>query len=141
INVLLELLKKGKSLSYEQFIVAMFSQNGNVNEFINLLENNTFKDFDEVYNFVKMEYKVNTKFKTITQDYPDVVRRVFIISGFTTIRFIGKKLIQINESKLKYIQELLKFDFKLSEEEKENALNYFSKLDSQNKALLDLVHS
>lgn len=139
IKVLLELRKKGKSLSYEQFVVAMFSQNGNVNDFINLLENNTFKDFDEAYSFVKKEYKVNTKFKTITQDYPDVVRRIFIISGFTTIRFIGKKLIQINESKLNYIQELLKFNFKLSEEEKDDALTYFKKLDTQNKSLLNLV--
>ncbi len=139
IKVLLELRKEGKSLSYEQFIIAMFSQNGNVNEFINLLKDNTFKDFDEAYNFVKKEYKVNTKFKTITQDYPDVVRRVFIISGFTTIRFIGKKLIQINESKLKYIQELLKFDFKLTEEEKTNPLSYFNRLDSQNDELLSLV--
>jgi hypothetical protein len=88
---------------------------------------------------VKKEYKVNTKFKTITQDYPDVVRRIFIISGFTTIRFIGKKLIQINESKLKYIEKLLKFEFKLTEEEKAEPLNYFDKLDTQNKALLDLI--
>lgn len=141
INVLLTLKAKGKSLSYEQFIVAMFSHNGNVNEFITLLENNTFKDFDEVFDFVRKEYKVNTKFKTITQDYPDVVRRVFIISGFITIRFSGKKLIQINESKLKYIQELLKFDFKLSEEEKSNALSYFSRLDAQNNALLSLIQT
>lgn len=141
IKVLLELDKKGKSLSYEQFIVAMFSQKGDVNEFINLIENNTFKDFDEAYDFVKKEYKANTKLKTIAQDYPDVVRRVFIISGFTTIRFIGKKLIQINESKLKYIQELLKFDFKLSEEEKTEPLNYFNKLDTQNNELLALIQS
>lgn len=141
INVLLTLKTKGKSLSYEQFIVAMFSHNGNVNEFINLLENNTFKDFDEVFNFVTNEYKVNTKFKTITQDYPDVVRRVFIISGFITIRFSGKKLIQINESKLKYIQELLKFDFALSEVEKSNALSYFNRLDTQNNDLLSLIQT
>src|SRR5690606_41883994 len=104
-NVLLTLKAKGKSLSYEQFIVAMFSHNGNVNEFITLLENNTFKDFDEVFDFVRKEYKVNTKFKTITQDYPDVVRRVFIISGFITIRFSGIELIQINERKIKYNNE------------------------------------
>jgi len=141
LNVLLTLKAKGKSLSYEQFIVAMFSHNGSVNEFITLLENNTFRDFDEVFDFVTKKYKVNTKFKTITQDYPDVVRRVFIISGFITIRFSGKKLIQINESKIEYIQELLKFDFKLSEEEKSNALSYFSKLDTQNNALLSLIQT
>lgn len=139
IKVLLELHKIDKSLSYEQFIVALFSQNGNVNDFISLLGKNTFKDFDEAYNFVKNEYKVNTKFKTITQDYPDVVRRVFIISGFVTIRFAGKKLIQINESKLNYIQHLLKYDFKLNEIEKTEPLSYFNKLDSLDKELLELV--
>ena len=141
INVLLTLRKKGKSLSYEQFIVAMFSQNGNVEDFVSLLENNTFKDFDTAFDFVKKEYKINTKFKTITQDYPDVVRRVFIISGFISIRFSGKKLIQINENKLNYIEELLKFDFELSEEEKTNPLDYFNKLNTQNDALLKLVDS
>jgi hypothetical protein len=70
-----------------------------------------------------------------------VVRRVFIISGFITIRFVGKKLIQINESKLKYIQKLLKFDFKFTEEEKTEPLSYFNKLNTQNKALLSLVQS
>ena len=39
-----------------------------------------------------------------------------------------KKLIQINESKLTYIEKLLKFDFKLSEEEKSVAIKYFDKL-------------
>lgn len=141
LNVLLELRKNGKSLSYDQFIVAMFSKNGNVKEFLTLLENNKFQDYDAVFDFVKNEYKVNTKFKTITQDYPDVVRRVFIISGFISIRFTGKKLIQINESKLTYIEKLLKFDFKLSEEEKSVAIKYFDKLDTQNDELFELITS
>lgn len=141
LNVLLELRKKGKSLSYDQFIVAMFSKNGNVKEFLTLLENNKFKDYDAVFDFVKNQYKVNTKFKTITQDYPDVVRRVFIISGFISIRFTGKKLIQINESKLSYIEKLLKYDFKLSEEEKSVAIKYFEKLDTKNDELFELITS
>ena len=94
-----------------------------------------------LFDFVTHEYKVNTKFKTITQDYPDVVRRVFIISGFITIRFTGKKLIQINESKLTYIEKLLKFDFKLSEEEKSVAIKYFDKLNTQNDELFELITS
>jgi hypothetical protein len=106
---------------------------------LRLLKNNKFKDYDAVFDFVKNEYKVNTKFKTITQDYPDVVRRVFIISGFISIRFTGKKLIQINESKLTYIEKLLKFDFNLSEEEKSVAIKYFNKLNTQNDELFELI--
>ncbi len=141
IKVLMALREKGKSLSYEQFIVAMFSQNGNVQEFLKLLENNKFSDNEDAFNFVKQEYKVNTKFKTITQDYPDVVRRVFIISGFISIRFTGKKLIQINESKLKYIEALLKFDFNLSDVEKTTAIEYFNKLNSKSNELYLIIDS
>ncbi len=141
IKVLLELKKESKSLSYEQFIVAMFSQNGNVKELLKLLKNNKFKDYDDVFDFVREEYKINTKFKTITQDYPDVVRRLFIISGFISVRFSGKKLIQVNENKLSFIEKLLSFDFTLDDDEKVNAKAYFEKLDTQNNELLQLLET
>jgi len=140
LKTLLELRKKGSSLSYEQFIVAMFSENGNVKEFITILKNNKFKDFNSAFNFVKKHYNVTTNERTATKDYPDVVRRVFIISGFISIRYSGKKLIQINENKLNYIEKLLEFDFSLTEEEKENSLKYFTKLDTKNEELLSLLN-
>jgi len=139
LNVLLELRKKGKSLSYEQFIVAMFSKNGNVKEFLKILKDNKFKNFEDAYNFVVKNYDVTTKFKTVTRDYPDVVRRVLIISGFISIRYSGKKLIQINENKLNFIKELLAFEFNLTDEEKLDEKKYFKKLDSKNNELLALI--
>lgn len=140
LKVLLKLRDKGKSLSYEQFIVAMFSPDGNVDDFIKIIDENKFPDFESAYKFVTENHGVITKFKTVTRDYPDVVRRVLIISGFITIRFSGKKLIQINENKLDYIVDLLKIDFELSDDEKLNASAYFKKLDSKNDAFLSLVY-
>jgi len=139
LEVLLKLKNKNKSLSYEQFIIAMFTSNGDVNEFLSIRKNNKFKDCEAVYKFVKTNFGATTKIKTITQDYPDVVRRLFIISGFISIRYSGKKLIQINESKLEYIQELLKFDFSLSEKEKSDPQSYFDKLNTKNDELIKLV--
>ena len=139
LTILLKLRDKGKSLSYEQFIVATFSPNGNVDDFLSIIENNKFNDYDSVYNFVKTVFKAKTKLKTITQDYPDVVRRLFIISGFISIRYEGKKLIQINENKLEYISELLNFKFSLSDTEKTNPRSYFDKLSSSNNNLLSIV--
>ncbi len=139
LNVLIELFKQEKSLSYEQFIVAMFNKNGHLEDFLTILENNSFPDVETTYKFVKKHYKVNTKFKTVTRDYPDVVRRVLIIAGFITIRYSGKKLIRINENKLKYIKELLNVKFKLSDEEKSDAAKYFKKLDSKNDELLSII--
>lgn len=140
LKVLLELKKQKKSLSYEQFIVAMFSQNGNVKEFLSIIKNNNFKNYNTVYNFVKHTFNATTKMKTITQDYPDVVRRLFILSGFITIRYLGKKLIQINENKINYIQELLNIDFEISDEEKLNAEKYFNKLNTKTDIFLNIAY-
>ncbi len=139
LKVLIKLKEKGKSLSYEQFIVAMFSEKGDVNDFINIINNNNFKDFSSAFDFVKKNYNLTTNEKTATKDYPDVVRRVFIISGFVSIRYSGKKLIQINENKLKYINELLKYEFSLTEEEKTDSIKYFNKLETKNDKLLSLI--
>ena len=131
LKVLLKLRKENRSLSYEQFIIAMFSADGDVDEFLSTIENNKFKDYETVYNFVRINFGATTKIKTITQDYPDVVRRLFIISGFISIRYSGKKLIQINENKLEYIQDLLRIDFPLSDEEKTDPKHYFDKLNTR----------
>ncbi len=139
LQVLLKLREKGHSLSYEQFIVAMFSKDGNVDNFLKIIDDNTFPDFKSAYDFVKKEYGVTTKVETVTRDYPDVVRRVLIISGFITIRYTGKKLIQINENKLDYIKDLLSVDFELTETEKTQAKAYFEKLDSINEVYIKLI--
>lgn len=139
LKVLLKLKDKNKSLSYEQFIIAMFSPNDDVNEFLSIIENNKFKDYETVYKFVKTNFGATTKIKTITHDYPDVVRRLFIISGFISIRYSGKKLIQINESKLEYIQQLLKIDFSLSDKEKTDPQSYFDKLNTRVDEFINLI--
>ena len=138
--MLLKLRENGKSLSYEQFIVAMFSPDGNVDNFIKIIDENKFPNFESAYDFVKENYGVTTKFKTVTRDYPDVVRRVLVISGFITVRFSGKKLIQINENKIDYINDLLEIEFQLSEEEKQSPYAYFKKLDSRNEEFLNIVY-
>jgi hypothetical protein len=117
LKVLLKLKEQDKSLSYEQFIVATFSQNGNVEEFLEIIKDNKFKDYDAAFEFIENNYDLTTNKKTALQEYPDVVRRFFIISGFITIKYSGKKLIQINENKLDYIKEICYVDFNLTEEE------------------------
>lgn len=140
LNVILKLREKGSRLSYEQFIVLMFNKSGDPEETLNIFENNSFSDEDTVYKFVSEHYGSNLKIRTVTRDYPDVVRRLMVICGFITIRYSGKKFIEINENKLNYIKALLKIDFELSEEEKEDPQLYFKKLNSRNKEYLELVY-
>lgn len=140
LKVLIQLKKLGKALSYEQFIVATFSNDGDVKEFLEIIEQNKFKDDESAYNFIKKKYKTNSRIKTVTKDYPDVIRRLFIISGFITIRYSSKKFIEINENKLEYIKEILKTTFKLTNEEKLDAQLYFNKLGSSDAELLDIAN-
>ena len=139
LKLLLKLKAENKSLSYEQFIVASFSKDGDVDETLKTLKNNNFKDFSDAYKFVQKKYGVTTRENTVTKDYPDVVRRVFIISGFITIRYLGKKLIQINDNKLNYINDLLKIDFSLTETEKTYAEAYFKKLNTKTIEFLEIA--
>ena len=140
LKVLLKLKEQDKSLSYEQFIVATFSKNGNVEEFLEIIKNNKFKDYDTTFEFIKNNYDITTNYKTIMKDYPDVVRRFFIISGFITIKYSGKKLIQVNENKLDYIKEICNVDFNLTEEEKKNERLFFNKFDEFTNIFLDIAY-
>ncbi len=139
LKLLLKLKEKNKSLSFEQFIVASFSKDGNVDKMLKTLDNNKFKNFSDAYKFVKKEYKISTSQNTVTKDYPDVVRRILNISGFISIKFSGIKLIQINENKINYINDLLNTKFSLNEIEKTDAKAYFNKLNSQNKKFIRII--
>jgi len=138
--VLLKLKETNKSLSYEQFIIATFSNDGNVEDFLEIIENNKFKDYDTTFEFIKENYSLTTNYQTTMQDYPDVVRRFFIISGFITIKYSGKKLIQINENKLDYIKEICNIEFNLTDDEKNNENLFFQKFESYTDIFLDLLY-
>jgi hypothetical protein len=140
LTVLLKLKETNKSLSYEQFIIATFSNDGNVENFLEIIENNKFKDYDTTFAFIKENYSLTTNYQTTMQDYPDVVRRFFIISGFITIKYAGKKLIQINENKLDYIKEICNIDFNLTDDEKNNENLFFHKFESYTDIFLDLLY-
>jgi hypothetical protein len=132
--------RKKSRISYEQFIVATFSRNGDVDEFIKITEENSFNSPDEAYDFLKANGYNVTKFDTVTKTYPDVLRRVLIISGFISIRYIGKRMIELNENKREYVNELLSVDFNLSEEQKKNPKEYFDALNSKNEEYLEIVY-
>lgn len=139
LNLLLSLKEKNKRLSYEQFIVLMFNRTGNIDETLKIISGHKFKDDEQVFKFVSKYYLNTNKIDTVTKDYPDVTRRLMIISGFITIRYEGIKFIEINENKLDYIQELLAIKYDLIDEEKHDAKKYFLKLNSNNEKYLSVI--
>ena len=43
-----KILKSKNRLSYNQFVITMYSKEGNVDEMLEILENNTFRDENDV---------------------------------------------------------------------------------------------
>ena len=128
INVLKKLESLNKKMTYNQFIVSLFSKDGNVEEFIKIINNNNFKDLDSTYNFIIKTYGKKNSYKTVMKDYPDVVLRMLRITGFVNLDYKGILLIELNKNNLKYIDKLLTICYKLDESEKDIAMNYFNRI-------------
>lgn len=137
---ILEVLKQRERISYEQFIVSTFSNDGNVSGFLKIIDENTFGEPVEVEAFLRAEYGTNLKAQTILRDYPDVVLRVLIITGFVSIQFRGKVFINRNIANDDYINDLLSVNIELTDEEKENPSLHFTKLETHNNQLLEIVY-
>jgi hypothetical protein len=104
-----------------------------------IVKEHTFANPEDVLDYVKEEYNTNLKSQTILRDYPDVVLRLLIISGFVSVQFRGNVMIFRNVSNDDYINELLKISVSVTEEEKADAYLYFQKLESYNKVFLDIA--
>lgn len=137
---ILQVLTQRERISYEQFIVSTFSKNGNVEELLEIIEENAFGDSNEVEAFVRERFGTNLKAQTILRDYPDVVLRLLVITGFVSIQFRGKVFIYRNIANDEYINDLLSINIELSDDEKTIPENHFEKLESYNDVLLSLVY-
>lgn len=136
---ILEVLKQRESISYEQFIISTFSNDGNVKDFLKIIDKNSFGELSEVETFLRAKYGANLKTQTILRDYPDVVLRLLVITGFVSIQFRGKVFIYRNIANDDYINDLLSVNVELTDKEKEIPSSYFTKLETYNNQLLKIV--
>lgn len=137
---ILEVLRLRERISYEQFIVSTFSKNGNVEEFLNIIDNNVFGDSNQVEEFIRKTYRTSLKANTILRDYPDVVLRLLIITGFVSIQFRGKVFIYRNITNDSFINDLLSINITLTQEEKVSPIKHFQKLETYNTVLLATIN-
>lgn len=137
---ILKVLQEMEKISYEQFIITTFSQNGNIQEFLDIIKENSFGNSNDVEVFVREKFGTNLKSQTILKDYPDVILRFLVITGFVSIQFKGKVFIYRNKENDDYINELLSINIEISNEEKTIPEKHFKKLESYNEVLLNLVY-
>lgn len=150
LKVLLKLKEENKSLSYPQFILSLFSNEGDVDQFIKTIK--TIKlgnDIDAMYNYIVENYgcvdelhpKVN-KQQTVVSDYGNTVFRVLQLTGLISIENkSGMLLVSINENRKDFLQFLLNNEFTISEEAKESEEIYFKELGSLPEKLKEEVIS
>lgn len=131
---------KGNRITYEQFILSLFSKDGGVRDFIDLIRKGRFRNVDEVYRFVTENKLSGNKKDTIVRDYPDVVLRLLKITGFVTITYKGIMFIELNAIKIEFIKAMLGVSFNLTDEEKGDEIKFFNKLNSVDDLFLPIVY-
>lgn len=147
IDSLVELKNKGHKLSINQFNVALFSDDGNVESFLELIaENRVGDDSDKAYSLVKRKYneidsthaKVAKK-ESAFRDYGNTVFRVLQLTGFITIDYRGVLLLSPNDDRMNFYTALKALDFRITETAKDNELEYFKLLGSYEAKLEEII--
>ena len=150
LNVLLKLKDNNKSLSYPQFILSLFSDNGDVDEFIKQIKSLKLgNDIDTIYNYIvanfscvdELHTKVN-KQQTVVNDYGNTVFRVLQLTGLISVENkSGMLLLSINENRMDFLRFLLNKKFTISEEAKESEKLYFELLGTLPESLKNEIIS
>lgn len=149
IAAMIELKKKGHRLSYNQLMVGLFSDDGNVKDFLSLLENNKVgDDADKAYALVKRKYSQvdaehakAAKIESAFRDYGNTVFRVLQLTGFVTVEYTGVLMLTPNENRMPLYKALKEKNFFVSETAKEDEEEYFEQLGSFDASLESLILS
>lgn len=149
IDAMIELKKKGHRLSYNQLMVGLFSDDGNVNNFLSLLEKNKIGDdankayalVSKKYSQIDAEHAKAAKMESAFRDYGNTVFRVLQLTGFVTVEYTGVLMLTPNESRMPLYKALKARNFFISESAKEDEEEYFEQLGSFDASLESLVLS
>lgn len=144
---LIALNKEGHRLSYWQFMVSLFSDNGSVEEFLNFIRAHKVGDDQEkaynlvvdTYSQIDSEHARVSMFNTAFRDYGNSVFRVLQLTGFITVDYSGMLMLSPNEDRLPFYEALKEQSFTVSEEAKEDEDLYFEELGSFDPKLEKLV--
>lgn len=149
IDAMIKLKEKGHRLSYYQLMVGLFSDDGNVDEYLYLLRNNKVgDDADKAYSLVKRKYSQvdanhakAAKIESSFRDYGNTVFRVLQLTGFVTVEYKGVLMLTPNETRMAFYKALKAQNFTISESAKEDEEEYFELLGSFDASLESLILS
>ncbi len=139
----------GHRLSYNQLMVGLFSEDGNVSDFLELLEDSKIgNDEDKAYALVLQRYnQIDDEHARIAQqnsafrDYGNTVFRVLQLTGFITVDYSGVLMLSPNENRMPFYEALKAQNFQITETAKEDEEEYFELLGSFDSKLEALILS
>lgn len=149
IDVIRRRNESGHKLSYPQFMLALFSDNGDVDAFLNLIEENRFgNSFDDTYNLVLQKYHLIDadhakvcKQQSAFNDYGNTVFRVLQLTGFITVEYQGVIMLSVNSNRMRFYDELCAMQFSVPETAKEDYNEYFEVLGKMTTSILRCIQS
>ena len=149
IDAMIELKKRGHRMSYNQLMVGLFSDDGDVDNFLSLLEKNKVgDDADKAYALVTRKYSQvdaehakAAKLTSAFRDYGNTVFRVLQLTGFVTVEYTGVLMLTPNTSRMPLYKALKARKFFVSESAKDDEEEYFEQLGSFDVSLETLILS
>lgn len=149
IDAIIERDKKGHRLSYNQFMVGLFSDDGNVKEYLQLLEDNkigadpdlAYKLVCELYSEVDKEHARVSKMTSAFRDYGNTVFRVLQLTGFITVDYNGMLMLSPNKNRIPFYHALNSKGIQIPESAKDDEEEYFNLIGSFDATLEALVQS
>lgn len=149
IDSMVEWKKENHCMSYNQLMVGLFSDDGDVESYLKLLKDNKIgDDADKAYDLVKRKYsqvdekhaKV-AKLESAFRDYGNTVFRVLQLTGFVTVNYTGILMLTPNENRMPLYKALKQRKFFVTESAKEDEEEYFDLLGSFDTSLETLILS
>ena len=135
----------GHKLSYPQFLLTLFSEDGNVSDFIKLITQNPIGDDpNKAYELAIRHFGENQKIasqSTAFRDYGNTVFRVLQLTGFITVEYDGVMLLSINTGKANLMNQLFALNFSLPNDCYEDETKYFNHLGTFDPSLQQLFAS
>jgi hypothetical protein len=149
VDSMLKLKESGRFMSYNQFLVGLFSDDGDVDSYLQLLaDNKVGADIDKAYALVfkrysqiDAEHSKVAKLQSAFRDYGNTVFRVLQLTGFITVDNKGVLMLSPNSSRMDFYKALKSMKFAMPETAKEDELEYFEILGSFDSKLEKLVIS
>ncbi len=131
--------KDDHKISYNEFTISLFHEDGNLQNYLDIIQKNQFENDNELYEWLCSYYGNTNKIGTVLNDYPDVVLRMLRITGFFDVIYRDTLYIKLNMIREELLNHLIEVPFEFTAEAKDNALLFFTEINNTIPTYLSII--